>query len=245
MNISGNTLFIAGGTSGIGLALAVALQNEGNKVIIGGRRSTLLQEISSKHPKISTVVIDVDDPKSIRTAYESVTEDFPDLNILVTMSGIMYPEDLKNPDFLDVAERTITTNLLGTIRLVGQFIPHLLTKPTATIVTVSSAVGFVPLPITPTYNATKAAVHLFTESMRVQLADTSIQCIELIPPGVRTTLMNQENSESALPLDDYIEETIALLKADDNATEIVVEAAKPLRHAEINGEYQNVLKMLS
>ena len=157
----------------------------------------------------------------------------------------MYPEDLKNPDFLDVAERTITTNLLGTIRLVGQFIPHLLTKPTATIVTVSSAVGFVPLPITPTYNATKAAVHLFTESMRVQLADTSIQCIELIPPGVRTTLMNQENSESALPLDDYIEETIALLKADDNATEIVVEAAKPLRRAEINGEYQNVLKMLS
>lgn len=149
MNISGNTIFIAGGTSGIGLALAVALQNEGNKVIIGGRRSTLLQEISSKHPKISTVVIDVDDPKSIRTAYESVTEDFPDLNVLVTMSGIMYPEDLKNPDFLDVAERTITTNLLGTIRLVGQFIPHLLTKPTATIATVSSAVASSHFPSRP------------------------------------------------------------------------------------------------
>lgn len=245
MNITGNTIFIAGGTSGIGLELALGLQNEGNKVIIGGRRSTLLQEISSKHPKISTVVIDVDDTNSIREAYESVTQDFPDLNVLVTMSGIMYPEDLKSPDFLDVAERTITTNLLGTIRLVGQFIPHLLTKPSATIVTVSSAVGFVPLPITPTYNATKAAVHLFTESMRVQLADTPIQCIELIPPGVRTTLMNQENSESALPLDDYIAETIAALKAHDNATEIVVEAAKPLRYAEINGEYQNVLKMLS
>jgi len=245
LNITGNTIFIAGGTSGIGLELALALQNEGNKVVIGGRRSTLLQEISSEHPKISTVVIDVDDTNSIREAYESVTQDFPDLNVLVTMSGIMYPEDLKSPDFLDVAERTITTNLLGTIRLAGQFIPHLLTKPTATIITVSSAVGFVPLPITPTYNATKAAVHLFTESMRVQLAGTSIQCIELIPPGVRTTLMNQENSESALPLDDYIAETIALLKADDNATEIVVEAAKPLRHAEVNGEYQNVLKMLS
>ena len=245
MNITGNTIFIAGGTSGIGLELALALQNEGNKVIIGGRRSTLLQEISSEHPKISTVAIDVDDTNSIREAYESVTQDFPDLNVLVTMSGIMYPEDLKSPDFLDVAERTITTNLLGTIRLAGQFIPHLLTKPTATIITVSSAVGFVPLPITPTYNATKAAVHLFTESMRVQLADTSIQCIELIPPGVRTTLMNQENSESALPLDDYIAETITALKAHDNATEIVVEAAKPLRYAEINGEYQNVLKMLS
>lgn len=129
--------------------------------------------------------------------------------------------------------------------MVGQFIPHLLTKPSATVVTVSSAVGFVPLPITSTYNATKAAVHLFTESMRVQLADTSIQRIDLIPPGVRTTLMGQENSESSLPLDDYVAETLALLKADNNATEIVVEAAKPLRHAEMNGEYRNVLKMLS
>jgi uncharacterized oxidoreductase len=245
LKISGNTIFIAGGTSGIGLALAVGLQNEGNKVIVGGRRSALLQEISDKHPGISTVVIDVDDPRSIRTAHESVTEEFPDLNVLVTMSGIMYPEDLKNPDFLDIAERTVTTNLLGTIRLAGQFIPHLMTKPNATIVTVSSAVGFVPLPVTPTYNATKAAVHLFTESMRVQLADTSIRCIELIPPGVRTTLMGQENSESALPLDDYIAETIGLLKAHDDATEIVVDAAKPLRNAEINGEYQLVLKMLS
>ncbi|MGR6029948.1 SDR family oxidoreductase [Rhodococcus erythropolis] len=245
MNISGNTIFIAGGTSGIGLELAVALQNEGNKVIVGGRRTALLQEIAETHPGISTVVIDVDSSNSIREAYESLTRDFPDLNVLVTMSGIMYPEDLKSPDFLEIAERTVTTNLLGTIRLAGQFIPHLLAKPSATIVTVSSAVGFVPLPITPTYNATKAAVHLFTESMRVQLADTSIQCIELIPPGVRTTLMGQENSESALPLDDYVSETIALLKANGEATEIVVEAAKPLRYAEVNGEYLNVLKMLS
>ncbi len=100
-------------------------------------------------------------------------------------------------------------------------------------------------PLPPPIGATKAGVHLFTESMRVQLAGTSIQCIELVPPGVRTTLMGQENSESALPLDDYVAETIALLKANGEATEIVVEAAKPLRYAEANGDYLDVLKMLS
>ncbi|ALE04870.1 DltE [Arthrobacter sp. ERGS1:01] len=245
MKISKNTIFIAGGTSGIGLEVALRLTDEGNKVIVGGRRLERLEEIRNSHPTIGTVGINVDDKDSIRHAYEEVTASHPDLNVLITMSGIMEPENLKTPDFLQVAERTVTTNILGTIRLVAQFIPFLSTKDSAAILTISSALAFVPLPITPTYNASKAAIHMFTESMRVQLADTSIQCIEIAPPGVRTTMMGQENSESAMPIDAFVAEVISLLKANPEAKEIVVEAAAPLRNAEINGNYDEILTMLS
>ncbi|WP_341976393.1 SDR family NAD(P)-dependent oxidoreductase [Microbacterium sp. LTA6] len=245
MRISDNTIFIAGGTSGIGLELAIRLSAEGNKVIVGGRRRDRLDEITAAHPELGAVEIDVDDMASITRAFEKVTSSYPELNVLVTMSGIMYPEDLKSADSLQVAERTVTTNILGTIRLASQFIPFLSEKESATIVTVTSALAFVPLPMTPTYNASKAAIHSFTESMRVQLADTSIQVIEIAPPGVRTSLMGQENSEAAMPLDAFVDEVIALLKANPQAKEIIVEAASGLRNAEANGNYDEMLAMLS
>ncbi|GAA2170573.1 SDR family oxidoreductase [Agrococcus versicolor] len=245
MRISGNTIFIAGGTSGIGLELAIRLSKEGNAVIVGGRRRDRLEEITAAHPALGTVEIDVDDTASIRRAFEHVTASHPALNVLVTMSGIMHPEDLTSPDSLQIAERTVTTNILGTIRLASQFIPFLREQEAATIITVTSALAFVPLPMTPTYNASKAAIHSFTESMRVQLADTSIQCIEIAPPGVRTTLMGQEDSEAAMPLDAFVNEVIALLEANPEAKEIIVEAAAGLRYAEANGNYDEMLAMLS
>ncbi len=245
MNINDNTIFIAGGTSGIGLGLARRFQAAGNQVIVGGRRTELLEQIAVEHPGIETVVIDTTDPDSITTAATNVLNRFPELNVLVTMAGIMEPEDVHTADFLSVAERTVTTNLLGPIRLLAAFTEALATRPHAAIITVSSGLAFVPLPFTPTYNATKAAIHSLSRGIRVQLADTSIQVIELIPPAVRTTLMGQQDSERAMPLEAYLDETMTLLETLPDADEIVVDNVKFLRDAETNGRYDHVLALLA
>jgi len=245
MNLNDNTIFIAGATSGIGLGLALRFQTAGNRVIVGGRRTELLEQIATEHPGIETVVIDTTDPDSITTTATDVRTRFPELNVLVTMAGIMEPEDVHTADFLSVAERTVTTNLLGPIRLLAAFAEALATRPHATIITVSSGLAFVPLPFTPTYNATKAAIHSLSRGIRVQLADTSIQVIELIPPAVRTTLMGQQDSERAMSLQAYLDETMTLLETLPQADEIVVDNAKSLRDAETNGSYEHVLAMLA
>lgn len=249
MDISGNTLFIPGATSGIGLGLALRLLDLGNTVIIGGRRTELLEQIRAEHPAIHTVEIDTADPESILRARDEVLAAHPDLDALVTMAGIMLPEQLHGADHaadhLAVAERTITTNLLGPIRLIAAFEPHLATRPHATIMTVSSGLGFVPLPFTPTYSATKAAIHSFTESLRVQLAGTSIQVIELVPPAVQTPLMGQQQSPMAMPLAAYLDEVLSNLVQDPGAREILVANVVPIRHAVRDGKYDEVLGMLS
>lgn len=214
-------------------------------MIVGGRRTELLEQITTEHPGVETVVIDTTDPDSITTAATDVRTRFPELNVLVTMAGIMEPEDAHTADFLSVAERTVTTNLLGPIRLLAAFTEALATRPRATIITVSSGLAFVPLPVTPTYNATKAAIHSLSRGIRVQLADTSIQVIELIPPAVRTTLMGQQDSERAMPLQAYLDETMTLLETLPDADEIVVENVKFLRNAETNGSYDHVLALLA
>ncbi len=245
MNINGNTIFIAGGTSGIGLGLALRFQAAGNRVIIGARRTALLGQIAAEHPGIETVVIDTADAGSITAAAADVLNRFPDLNVLVAMAGIMEPEDVHTADFLGVAERTVTTNLLGPIRLLAAFTEAFAAQPDATIITVSSGLAFVPLPLTPTYNATKAAIHSLSRGIRAQLANTSIQVIELIPPAVRTALMGQQDSEQAMPLQTYLDETMTLLETRPDADEIVVEGVKFLRDAESNGNYDHVLALLS
>ncbi|GLY06422.1 SDR family NAD(P)-dependent oxidoreductase [Actinoplanes sp. NBRC 101535] len=245
MNISGNTIFIPGATSGIGLGLALRLQAKGNTVIVGGRRTALLEQIAAEHPGIGTVTIDATDPASIAAARDEVATRYPALDTLITMAGIMEPEDLRDPASLDVAERTVTLNLLGTIRLVNAFLPGLLAQPAATVMTVSSGLAYVPLPATPTYNATKAAVHSFTESLRVQLTKSDVQVIELVPPATRTTLMNQQDSDVAMPLEEFLDEVISLLEADPKAEQILVERVKWQRNAEAEGRYADVLGVLS
>src|ERR1035438_486550 len=146
MNISGNTVFIPGSTSGIGLALALELQARGNTVIVGGRRGELLEEIAAEHPGLDTVQIDTTDAASIDSAAKEVLARHPDLNVLITMAGIMRIEDWLDPgSFLASAESVVTTNVLGPIRLVAAFIRHLRAQPDATIVTVSSGLAFAPL----------------------------------------------------------------------------------------------------
>ncbi|MER6690911.1 SDR family oxidoreductase [Streptomyces minutiscleroticus] len=245
MNISGNTIFIPGATSGIGLGLALRLQAKGNTVIVGGRRAELLDDIRSQHAGIDTVVIDTTSPASIAEAYETVLARHPGLDTLITMAGVMLPEDLATEGSLQVAEQTVETNLLGPIRLIYQFLPALRKRPKATIVTVSSGLAYVPLPATPTYNATKAAIHSFTEGIRVQLEKSNVQVVELVPPAVRTTLMNQEESPVAMPLQEFLEEVMTLLEKDGDADQILVERAKWQRNAVAEGRYQDVLNVLA
>ncbi|MGA0566688.1 SDR family oxidoreductase [Rathayibacter sp. KR2-224] len=243
MQITGNTVFIPGATSGIGLALAIALHERGNNVIVGGRRVELLERIRSEHAGIDTVEIDTADPQSIAVAAEKVLAAHPDLNVLIAMAGIMRAEDWHTPGgFLASAEATVTTNLLGPIRLIGAFIEHLQTRKDAVIMTVSSGLAFVPLKVTPSYNATKAAIHQLTETLRLQLADTGVQLIELVPPAVRTSLMpGQEASEFAMPLEEFVSEVVQLIEDEPDAREIQVQQVKFLRYAEVRGDYDSVV----
>ena len=239
MDISGNTIFIPGATSGIGLALALALRDRGNTVIVGGRRTGLLDEIAAANPGLDTVTIDTADPASIAAAADRVLARHPDLNVLVTMAGVMRIEDWRSPDtFLASAEEVVTTNVLGPIRLIAAFVEHLRQRDDATILTVSSGLAFVPLRVTPSYNASKAAMHMLSESIRLNLAGTGVRVLELVPPAVRTELLpGHDTNETAMPLDEFVSEVMSLLEAQPDATEIQVERVKFLRHAEARGDY--------
>jgi uncharacterized oxidoreductase len=247
MNISGNTIFIPGSTSGIGLALALALQAKGNTVIVGGRRTDRLEQITADHPGLDSVVIDTTDPASITAAAQQVLDRHPDLNVLIPMAGIMRVEDWHQPSgFLASAESVITSNVLGPIRLIAAFIEHLEAQPAATIVTVSSGLAFTPLAATPSYSAAKGAIHMLSEAIRLQYADTSVQIIELEPPSVRTELLpGQENNEQAMPLDEFISEAVGLLESQPDAREIQVERVKFLRYGEARGDYDQVVATLN
>jgi uncharacterized oxidoreductase len=247
MNISGNTIFIPGATSGIGLALAIELQAKGNTVIVGGRHAGLLERIAAEHPGLDTVPIDTADPASIEAAANQVLANHPELNVLFTMAGIMHVEDWHHPEsFLASAESVITTNVLGPIRLISAFIEQLQSRPDATIITVSSGLAFAPLKITPSYNASKAAIHMLSESIRLQLADTTVKVKELVPPAVRTALLpGQEDSDVAMPLDEYVAEVVALLENHPDDNEIQVERVKFLRYGEARGDYDQVVAALN
>jgi uncharacterized oxidoreductase len=248
MILTGNTILITGGGSGIGRGLAEAFRALGNKVIIAGRRQNVLDKTAEANPGMAAAVLDIEDPAAIRAFAARITSQHPALNILINNAGILKPEDLKSQekDSQD-AEAMVTTNLLGPIRLIAALLPHLQKQPRATILNVSSGLGFVPLPIAPTYSATKAALHSYTQSLRVQLRDTPVQVIEIIPPYVQTELggSQQTNDPRAMPLEEYIAETMQILKSQPEAAENCVENAKFLRFAEATGNFDKALTMLT
>ncbi|WP_294570617.1 SDR family oxidoreductase [uncultured Arthrobacter sp.] len=245
MNITGNTIFIPGATSGIGLELALRLREAGNVVVIGGRRTDLLERLTAEHG-LSAVTIDTTDPSSVLAARDQVLAQHPDLNVLVAMAGVMEAEDVRSAGFLESAERIVETNVLGPLRLIAAFSEHLQTRPEATLITVSSGLAHTPLAITPTYNGSKAFIHRFTETIRLQFADTPVQVIELVPPAVRTELMSGgSQNEHYLPLDAYVNEVMALLETQPGATEILVEAVKFLRFSERENRYDDAVAALN
>jgi short-subunit dehydrogenase involved in D-alanine esterification of teichoic acids len=237
MDITTSTVFIPGATSGIGLALAVRLQAAGSTVVIGGRRTELLEGLAARHG-FDTVAIDITDPASVTAARDAVLERHPELDAIIAMAGIMTAEDVRDPGFLDDALRVVETNIVGPLRLVSAFIGHLQTRPHATVMTVSSGLAHTPLAATPTYNGSKAFIHRFSETIRLQLASTSVEVVELVPPAVQTDLMpGQAEEPHFLPLDDFADEVMALLRANPHAPEILVERVKFLRFAEVEGRY--------
>lgn len=247
MHITGNTILITGGGSGIGRALAEALHARGNQVIITGRREAPLAETAAANPGMAFAALDIGDPAAVRAFAARIVTEHPALNVLINNAGIMKVEDLTADPFgLDIAEETIATNLLGPIRLTAALLPHLRKQSAATVMTVSSGLAFIPLATTPTYSATKAAIHSWSQSLRHQLADTSVEVLELAPPAVATDLMpgHAENPNS-MPLADYTAEVIGLIERQDTPRgEILVERVKPLRYAEAN-DYGAVFAMLN
>jgi uncharacterized oxidoreductase len=245
MRTTGNTIFLPGGTSGIGRGLAERFAARGDRVVIGGRRQELLDEIAAGSDRIEAVRIDTSDAESIRTVSAEVQQRFPETNVLLAMAGIMRPEDVTTGGFLPLAEETVTTNLLGPIRLWAAWADFLVAQQDAALVTVSSGLAFTPLALTPTYDATKSAVHALSDAWRLQLAGSGVQVVELVPPAVRTDLMPGPNDERAMPLDEYLDETMRLLEADPEAQEILVQRVEPLRFSERNGNRADLMRMLA
>lgn len=242
MDTRNDTILITGGGTGIGRAFAEALHARGAKVIIAGRRREVLEQVAAAHPGMAFEVLDVAEAADIAAFAERIVKAHPDLNVLVNNAGVMQVEQGID---LAIAEQTIAINLLGTIRLTAALLPHLKARPRASVVTVSSGLAFVPLAATPTYSATKAAIHSWSQSMRHQLAGTSVEVIEWAPPAVATDLMpGHAQNPHSMPLDDFIAESLAQFEAGGH-DEILVERVRFLRHAESDGTYATVFDRLN
>jgi uncharacterized oxidoreductase len=245
MKLTGNTILITGGGSGIGRGLAEAFHALGNQVIISGRRKQALDETTQANPGMVSVALDIENPDSIRTLAVQVAGDYPALNILVNNAGIMKVEKIGGQQDPAVAESIVTTNLLGPIRLTAALLPLLQKQPYSVVVNVSSGLAFVPLSPTPTYCATKAAIHSYTQSLRYQLRGTTTEVLELIPPYVATNLMSGASDPRAMPLGEFIAEVMEILKTQPGVTEICVERVKGLRFAAEKGNYEGVFEGLN
>jgi uncharacterized oxidoreductase len=247
MDISGNTILVTGGTSGIGRALAVALQQEGNTVIVAGRRQELLDEIEKNHPGIVGIQLDVEDSAALPAFVQKVQDRFPKLNVLFNNAGIAGIEDYK-ADSVDVsrAKRIISTNITSVIELTAAMLPALRKQPKSTLMVTTSGLAFVPFPHGPVYGASKAFLHSWLEALRIQLRGTSVEVLELAPPYVQTELGGPQQAQDprAVPLAAYTSEVISILKDPKKIEkgEILVEKVKPLRNAERDGTYYQTLE---
>ena len=245
MKLSGNTVLITGGGSGIGRELALRFYELGNKLIVAGRRREALKETIGRGEGMFAVELDVADPASIDAAARVLVADYPGLNILINNAGIMASEDLSVSRDLGIAEAMVATNLLGPIRLTNALVDHLKSRPDSAIVNLSSGLASVPLVSAPTYSATKAAIHSYTLSLREQLKG-QVEVIELIPPGVQTDLTpGQSTREGYMPLDDYIDEVMRLFEIQPTPPEIAVERVKFLRNAEAEGRFGQTFATLN
>lgn len=239
MKMTGNTILVTGGGTGIGRALAEAFHALGNRVIISGRRAGPLEDVVKANPGMAYRTVDVADAGALAAFAADVISSFPDLNVVIHNAGIMKPESLTDaPGYLATAEETIAINLLGPIRLTAALLPHLKGRGDAAILTVSSGLAFVPLVLTPTYSATKAAIHSYSQTLRQQLKGSGVEVIEIAPPYVQTELMgpSQASDPRAMPLADFIAEVMAILSAGETG-EVIVERCRFLRNAEAEGRY--------
>jgi uncharacterized oxidoreductase len=245
MQLTGNTILITGGTSGIGRALAEDFHQRGNQVIIAGRRQHFIDDITATHPGIHGIQLDVADAHAVDAFAARIQEQFPGLNVLINNAGISRAQDLAsgNPD-ISISRSIIETNIVSVLQLTAALLPALKRQPSSTIITTTSGLAFVPFAPFPTYCATKAFLHSWLQSLRFQLRETSVEVLELAPPYVQTELAgpHQATDPHAMPLADYIGEVMHILSDPANhRNEILVERVKTLRWAEKNG-YDRIFK---
>jgi len=237
MDITHRTALIVGGTSGIGLGLARRFAAAGSTVVVGGRTPGRVDDLE-------TVEIDVTDPASVLRARDEVLAAHPDLDLVVTMSGVMHIEDLRDPTHFAQSESSIAVNLLGTIRVIDAFTPHLVRRAAGTVITVTSGIAFLPFPLMPGYAASKAGVHAYTEALRAQLAGAGVEVVELIPPAVATAGQEKVNP-AALPLEGFLDEVVGLLSAEPTPKEVLVRGVMQHRWAERDGTYAELVERRS
>jgi len=235
MKLEDQTILITGGASGIGLGLAEAFKSLGNQVIVAGRSIAKLQAAKSKG--LETLTVDMSDGKSIQSLASEAVDRYPHLNCVIHSAGIMQNEKLSKGNSSKAATDTVLINFLGPMLLNNALLPHFLKQKEATIMTVTSGLAFLPLAMTPTYSASKAAVHSYSESLRYQLRGTSIEVKELVPPYVRTSLMGERQAadQNAMPLEAYIKEVMEILKQNPEINEIIVKNAALFREASFQG----------
>ena len=236
MDISSRTVLIVGGTSGIGLGLARRFAAAGSTVVVGGR--------TPKVDDLETIQIDVADAESVRRGRDEVLARHPDLDVVITTAGVMLVEDLRDPAHIAQAETTVSVNLLGTVRVLDAFTPHLIQRGSGTLVTVTSGIAFLPFPLMPTYAATKAGVHAYTEALRAQLAGTGVEVTELVPPAVATAGQEKLNP-AALPLEGFLDEVVDLITENPTPNEILVKGVLQHRWAERDGTYAELVQRRS
>jgi uncharacterized oxidoreductase len=197
MKLSGRSVLVTGGTSGIGLGIAEAFHKSKSKVIVSGRNKEKLSAVKAKYPDITALPCDVGDAQQRKKLTEEVLRRFPDLDILVNNAGIQRYIDLKKGyEELKSGEDEIAINFAAVVELTALFMAHLMKRPSAGIINVSSGLGFMPMPATPVYSATKAAIHTYSLVLRQQLKDTAVKVIEIVPPMVDTDL-NKEGRDVA------------------------------------------------
>jgi uncharacterized oxidoreductase len=241
MKLTGNTILMTGGGSGIGEALAHRLHDRGNVVIVAGRRQEALDGAIAGRPNMHALVLDVESASGIADFAGRLLAAYPAVNVLVNNAGVMRSEVLDRARDLADAEETITTNLLGPIRLIDALVEHLSAQPDAAIVNVTSGLAFVPLTTAPTYCATKAAIHSYTVSLR-EVLKGKVEVIELAPPGVQTSLTpGQETRSAYMPLAEFADEIMDLWAQVPTPAELMVERVRFLRFAEANGKFDETL----
>ncbi|MCT7376793.1 SDR family oxidoreductase [Chelativorans salis] len=241
MKITGNTVLFTGGSSGLGRALAHRFHDIGNEVIVTGRCTEKLHEAIAGRSRMTAYHLEFTDTAEVETFARRVTDDHPRLNLLFNNAGIMRREDVTIERDLSDAEETIEVNLFGPIRVTNALISHLTRQADAAIVNISSGHAFVPLIATPTYSATKAALHSYTVSLREQLKGM-VEVIELVPPALRTELMPYQSLRAdCMHVDEFVEEAIRLFRRQPTPPEILVERVRFLREAEAENRFKRAL----
>lgn len=247
VRLTGNTVLVTGGGTGIGRGLAEQMHKLGNKVIIASRKRNVLEATASQFPGMEVMTLDQRDPDNVRSFGAEIIRRFPDLNVVFNNAGIMRHEELldQQANLADMEDQ-VETNLKGPMRVTAALLPHLQTKPQSMIINTSSGLAFVPLVTRPTYSATKSGVHSWTVSLRHQLRNTRTEVFEIAPPGVQTELMpGQSRNPGYMPLPQFIDETMAQFRQDPPPVELLVERVWVLRLAEREGRYDRTVAALS